>query len=146
LIYFNNTTDRSTKMPFYTSITQEGLLSDADRQSIAEDITRIHCAHTGAPRCFVRVLFQTYPAGGAFSGAAAGPLAVLSGEIRAGRDLPVKQTMLQEFWAMYAKITGAAKDQMLIILNDIPAGQVMEFGAILPEPGAEAPWLALHAA
>lgn len=133
-------------MPFYTSTTQEGTLSPEQQQIISEEITRIHCKATGAPRNFVRVIFQTYRPGCGFSGGKGGPLAVLRGEIRAGRELAVKQTMLTDFWNMYAKVTGAAKDQMLVILVDVPAGQVMEFGAILPEPGEEAPWLAIHAA
>ncbi|WP_158742333.1 hypothetical protein [Acidisphaera sp. L21] len=73
-------------------------------------------------------------------------MAVLQGEIRAGRELAIQQTMLNEFWEMFARITDAPKDQMLVILVDVAAGQVMEFGAVLPEPGEEAPWLAIHAA
>ncbi|WP_158804941.1 tautomerase family protein [Acidisoma sp. L85] len=133
-------------MPFYVSTTQEGMLSAEQKQTISEEITRIHCAATGAPRSVVRVLFMTYPSGCAFSGGRSGALAVLSCEIRAGRGIAVKQTMLKEFWEMYARVTGAAKDQMLVILTDVPAGQVMEFGAILPEPREEAAWLAVHAA
>jgi phenylpyruvate tautomerase PptA (4-oxalocrotonate tautomerase family) len=132
-------------MPFYTSTTVDNLLSPAQKQTISEEITRIHCASTGAPRSFVRVNFLTYSAGSAFSGGVEGPLAVLRCEIRAGRSLAIKQRMLAEFWDMYARVTGTAKNQMLVILEDIPAGQVMEFGAILPEPGQEADWLAAHA-
>jgi hypothetical protein len=71
---------------------------------------------------------------------------VLQGQIRAGRERSVKQGMLKDYWDMYAKLTGVAKDQMLVILVDVPAGQVMEFGVVLPEPGEEAPWLAMQAA
>jgi hypothetical protein len=63
---------------------------------------------------------------------------VISGEIRAGRELAVKQKMLAEFWGRKGSDAGH--------LVDVPAGQVMKFGAVLPEPGEEAPWIAIHAA
>jgi phenylpyruvate tautomerase PptA (4-oxalocrotonate tautomerase family) len=97
-------------MPFYTATTQDGVLSAKQKQTISEEITRIHCAATGAPRSFVRVLFLHYPADGAFSGGKAGPLAVLSGQIRAGRDVVTKQKMLAEYWEMFARETGSPVD------------------------------------
>jgi phenylpyruvate tautomerase PptA (4-oxalocrotonate tautomerase family) len=49
-------------MAIYTSITQEGSLSQQQRKEIAEAVTKIHVDATGAPRSFVNVRFFTYPA------------------------------------------------------------------------------------
>ena len=46
-------------MPIYQCISPEGLLDESQRKNIAEEITRIHCDATGAPRSFVNVLFMT---------------------------------------------------------------------------------------
>ena len=36
--------------------------------------------------------------------------------------------------------TGAYKSSLQVYLTDIPANQVAEFGAVLPEPGEEQAW------
>jgi hypothetical protein len=43
---------------------------------------------------------------------------------------------------MYQKVTGLADDQLWVSLTEIAASDAMMFGAILPEPGHEAEWLA----
>jgi phenylpyruvate tautomerase PptA (4-oxalocrotonate tautomerase family) len=131
-------------MPLYTSITPEGMLSAKQKQLIAEQVTKLHSEVMGAPPSFVRIIFQTYPAGDGFTAAKEGKLAVLSGQVRMGRSKETKTKMITSLWTLYEKATGASKDQMLVFLADVPATQTMEMGAILPEPGHEAEWLAVH--
>lgn len=131
-------------MPLYISITQEGTLSGEQKKRLAEGITRIHCRNTGAPEMFVRICFQTYLPGSGFLASAPNPVSMLFGYIRAGRDTKTKQKMLTEFWSLYRDATSAPEEQLAISLHDMPASQVMEYGAITPEPGAEAEWLAKH--
>ena len=70
---------------------------------------------------------------------------VLVGSIRLGRTLELQEKMLREYWALLETTLGKKKDQLLVLLEDVPAGQVMEYGAILPEPGHEESWIAEHA-
>jgi phenylpyruvate tautomerase PptA (4-oxalocrotonate tautomerase family) len=133
-------------MPVYTSITQEGSLSQQQRKEIAEAITKIHVDATGAPRSFVNVRFFTYPPGNNFRGGAESSTAYLGGTIRAGRDLATKQKMLQELVAMMQRIGKLPADEVVVFVEDISADQVIEKGAILPQPGQEKEWLKKHAA
>ena len=68
-------------MPIYTSITQEGSLSQQQRKEIAEAVTKIHVDATGAPRSFVNVRFFTYAVGNNFRGGVESATAYLSGNI-----------------------------------------------------------------
>jgi phenylpyruvate tautomerase PptA (4-oxalocrotonate tautomerase family) len=133
-------------IPVYTSITQEGSLSQQQRKEIAEAVTKIHVDATGAPRSFVNVRFFTYPAGNNFRGGAEFATAYLGGTIRAGRDLATKQKMLQELVAMMQRIGKLPADEVAVFVEDISADQVIEKGAILPQPGQEKEWLKTHAA
>ena len=133
-------------MPVYTVTTQEGRLTDEQKKRLAEGITRIHSAETGALEKFVRVIFLAYPAGSGFLADEPNATSVLTGYIRSGRDAKTKAKMLIEFWSLYREITGARKEELAIFLEDVRASQAMEFGAIMPEPGAqEQEWLARNA-
>jgi hypothetical protein len=64
------------------------------------------------------------------------------GLFREDRSTEVKAQVLKELWSMYQKVTGLADDQLWVSLTEIAASDAMMFGAILPEPGHEAEWLA----
>jgi hypothetical protein len=49
--------------------------------------------------------------------------------------------MPTKFWSLFRETTGTSEEQLAISLQDVPASQAMEYGAITPEPGAEAGWL-----
>jgi phenylpyruvate tautomerase PptA (4-oxalocrotonate tautomerase family) len=129
-------------MPLYTCITQEGTLSAEQRATIATEITRIHTTRTGAGASFVRVIFQTLSPESTFAGGKPAVNAFLLGIIRASRSTEVKAQLLNELWSMYKKATGLTDDQLFVTVIDVPASNGMEMGAILPEPGEEAEWLA----
>jgi hypothetical protein len=48
-------------MPLYTVVTQDGLLSARQRESIATELVRKHAAAMGVPADFVHSIFPTYP-------------------------------------------------------------------------------------
>ena len=50
--------------------------------------------------------------------------------------------MLKELWAMLQEVTGLEDDKLLVSVQDNPASNAMEAGAILPEPQHEAEWFA----
>jgi phenylpyruvate tautomerase PptA (4-oxalocrotonate tautomerase family) len=123
-------------MPVYQCSVSPSRLDDAKRQQIASEITRIHCESTGAPPDFAHVLFVDAPE-------SAGPGASVLGTIRAGRPDALKARMAAAIAEAVAKTIGEEPGLVRVLL-DVPASWVMEGGALLPEPGEEADWLARH--
>ena len=129
-------------MAVYTCTTQEGTLSAEQRAGIATEITRIHTAHTGDRPNMVRVIFEILSPDSIYSGGKPAVNAVIVGLFREGRSTEVKAQVLNELWSMYKNVTGLSDDQLWVSLTEIPASDAMFLGAILPEPGHEAEWLA----
>ena len=129
-------------MPLYIVNSKAGSVPDAAKDSIATDITRIHCEVTDAPPTFVHVFF--------FEDAAMPPLgdksAMVYGQIRAGRTDAQKAQIAQEMAASVCDRTGLSADAVHAFTTDTPASWVMEGGDVLPEPGEEEAWLAAHEA
>src|SRR5215211_1081791 len=131
-------------MPFYTCFAVAKSLSPAQKEFIAEEITRIHTALTHAPRSFVRVYFQEMQSSDIFSGGRTQPFAMIRGVIRSGRTAETKVQLLSQLWAMLQAATGLESGQLLVSVQDNPAGNAMEGGELLPEPQHEADWLLRH--
>jgi phenylpyruvate tautomerase PptA (4-oxalocrotonate tautomerase family) len=127
-------------MPIYQCISPEGLLVESQRKNIAEEITRIHCDATGAPRSFVNVLFQDMPNGRVFTGASRSTHSMLFGDIRASRDVATRQAMLRDLSQMWTRLTDQPEEELLIALREVKAENAIEAGVILPEPGQEQQW------
>jgi phenylpyruvate tautomerase PptA (4-oxalocrotonate tautomerase family) len=122
-------------MPVYHCSIPEAKLGDAQRRQIAGDITRIHCEKTGAPPDFAHVLFAD---------AADGAAATVVGSIRAGRSAERRAELASAMAEAVAKSLGVEPGAVCVHLLEVPASWVMEGGAVLPEPGEEADWLARH--
>jgi phenylpyruvate tautomerase PptA (4-oxalocrotonate tautomerase family) len=120
-------------MPVYHCSIPEAQLDDAKRERIASEITRIHCERTGAPPGFAHVLFAEAPAG-----------ASVVGSIRAGRSASLRAEMAGAMAEAVAGSLGVEPGQVRVTLLEVPASWVMEGGAVMPEPGEEAAWLAQH--
>ena len=130
-------------MAVYTCTTQEGTLSAEQRAGIATEVTRIHSMHTGEPAGFVWVIFETVPPDRIYEGGKPAVMAaIVATGFRTNRGTEVKTQVLKELWSMYKKVTGLSDDQIWVELTEIPASNAMWLGAILPEPGHEAEWLA----
>jgi phenylpyruvate tautomerase PptA (4-oxalocrotonate tautomerase family) len=121
-------------MPLYVCSAPADVLDDAQRQGIAEVITRVHCEVTGAPATFVHVIFDESKT--AYS---------VFGTIRAGRSEQTKERLRREMARAVANVAGLEPHQVGVFTVDVPASWVMEGGALLPEPGEEEQWLAAHA-
>lgn len=122
-------------MPVYQCSVPPSRLDDAKRQQIASEITRVHCESTGAPPDFAHVLFADAPENDG---------ATVLGSIRAGRSDALKARMAAAIAEAVAKTLGVEPRLVRVHLLDVPASWVMEGGAVLPEPGEEAGWLARH--
>jgi phenylpyruvate tautomerase PptA (4-oxalocrotonate tautomerase family) len=120
-------------MPVYHVSIPEAQLDDAKREGIAGDITRIHCEKTGAPPEFVHVLFVDAQGG-----------ANVVGSIRAGRSPALREEMAAAMTEAVERRLGPGARPVQVRLLEVPAAWVMEGGAVMPEPGEEAAWLARH--
>ncbi|MEY4207975.1 MAG: hypothetical protein RLZZ20_1127 [Pseudomonadota bacterium] len=131
-------------MPTYVVTAAAGRLSKQQKSDLAASITKIHCTVTGAPAYFAQVLFNDVPEGNYFI--AGKPLTedivFIHGQIRAGRDLEVKQRIMMGLLDAAADIAQMEKSNIQIYLLDLPAKQIVEWGKILPNPDEEAEWFA----
>ena len=127
-------------MPLYMCNAAKGAIDDAAKPKIAADITRIHCDVTGAPPEFVHAFFvedaPTQPLDG--------NTAFLFGSIRAGRTDAQKSEIVSQMSRSIHTHTGIALDDIQAVTADTPAKWVFEGGAVMPEPGQEAEWMAKH--
>jgi len=133
-------------MPVYVWTSQQGTFSQYQRKSLAKAVADIHCNATGAPRNFVRTIFNTYPEGCGFLAEKSSATVFLLCHIRAGRTMETKQSMLKQLNDAAVKIGGISSDALAIILSEILPGYGMEFGLMLPgtTQEEEASWLEEH--
>jgi phenylpyruvate tautomerase PptA (4-oxalocrotonate tautomerase family) len=133
-------------MPVYTWTTQKDTFSEDQQKALAKLVTDTHCSVTGAPRNFVRVIFDTYIDGSSFSGGVRSATVFLQCRIRAGRSMEAKHTIMKQLNDAAVTIGKISRDELVIILEEIAPGHGMEFGEILPEatPEKEKQWLEAH--
>jgi phenylpyruvate tautomerase PptA (4-oxalocrotonate tautomerase family) len=120
-------------MPLYKIAAQEGSLSADAKVALATEVTDFHCRLTGLDPVFVKIIFDTFPAGDGFVGGVPAEAVTLTVLIRVGRSVDYKQKMLQQLWSMLQRATGATDAQMLVAIEEAPASQAMEMGKIMPE-------------
>jgi phenylpyruvate tautomerase PptA (4-oxalocrotonate tautomerase family) len=133
-------------MPVYVWTSQQGTFSEGQKTLLAKAVTDIHCGATGAPRNFVRIIFNSYPEGNGFVAETPSATVFLLCHVRAGRTMETKQSMLKKLNDAAVKIGGISSDALAIVLQEIPTGSGMEFGLILPgtTPEEEKQWLKEH--
>jgi phenylpyruvate tautomerase PptA (4-oxalocrotonate tautomerase family) len=131
-------------MPTYTVTTANLALSPDQKSRLAAAITAAHAAQTGAPGYFAQVIFAEVAAGSHFIGGKpnATPLVYVLGLIRAGRTDAAKRRLLEDIAAQTKAIAGVGAEDVWVYIQDIAAEQMVEFGRLLPPPGAEADWRA----
>ena len=133
-------------MPIYQCSAQRGLLTDDMKAQIATAITDAHVEATGAPRVFVHVFLNELPLGISYSaGELDTRISGITGAIRAGRPLEVKQQLIRRITASWSEITGQSPKQVVAGLNEIDSDVTMEYGLVLPHPGGEPDWFADNA-
>lgn len=131
-------------MPLYT-LASKRALPEQTRFDIAQVITDVHCAVTGAPSEFVNVVFMTGYA------MRRGTTLGVNGNVRIGgdRDQELYEKLKAQMHAGVSKAAGLAPSKVLITLIGVESNWVVEGGMVLPFPGDEGDWLerktALHA-
>lgn len=130
-------------MPTYTVMAPSGQLSSEQKRAIAEKVTRIHSEVTGAPSFFAQVLFVDIADGNWFVGGAAldSKQIYVHGHIRGGRSTEVKRALILGIRDALASGAGLPTSRVWSYIVELPPAHMIEFGHVLPEPGAEAVWL-----
>jgi len=129
-------------MPTYVCFAYPDRLSPGQMEKIAEAITRVHSEEAVAPGYLVQVVFQPLAASRHFVGGAPGPQGQIwiRGDIRAGRTEAQRTRLQLRLAEEVGAIAGSAPEDLWIYLNEMQPRNMMEFGHLLPEPGAEGEW------
>jgi phenylpyruvate tautomerase PptA (4-oxalocrotonate tautomerase family) len=129
-------------MPTYTVSTAANRLTPRQKTLIAQEITRIHKAVTGAHAFFAQVVFKEIESGNHFVGGKPlqHDLIYLHGHIRSGRTPEQKKDLVQQLVESLAQSASAPCNAIWIYIGELPPSQMAEFGHILPEPGTEEEW------
>ena len=130
-------------MPLYLCSAPKGVVPNHAMQSLAKELTRIHCDLTSAPPTFVHVFFMEATEEGASLSPERAPVQ-LFGNIRSGRTDETKKELIQQMRRSVSSTLNVKISQIEMSTNDVPASWVMEGGDVLPEPGEEAAWLKAH--
>ena len=84
------------------------MLTDDMKARVAAAITDAHVKATRAPRVFVHVFFHELPPGVAYSaGEIDNKISGITGAIRGGRTLAVKQKLIKQICASWSEITAS---------------------------------------
>jgi phenylpyruvate tautomerase PptA (4-oxalocrotonate tautomerase family) len=129
-------------MPTYTVTTANVALTSTQEGEIAAAITDAHHQNTGAPGFFAQVLFVTLPERKHYIGGKPNttPHIYIHGLIRAGRSAAAKTGLIQQITSKVREISGVGTEDIWVYVQDIPPEQMVEFGRVLPAPGAEEEW------
>jgi phenylpyruvate tautomerase PptA (4-oxalocrotonate tautomerase family) len=131
-------------MPTYTVHSPKGQLSGQQKAAIARGITSAHTAATGAQGFFAEVIFSDVEPGNWYMGGKAleAGQVYLCGHIRGGRTAAMKAQLLDGLRDALVEGAGLPKHCVWCYLVELPPGNMVEYGYVLPEPGREKAWLA----
>jgi len=120
-------------MPLYNISSQAGTLNASTREQLAMEITKLHVGMAGVPEDWVHICFQDYPDGHGFTAGRPAPVVALTLTIRTGRSTEYKQRFLSELWRLIQRATGAATEQIVLGMYEVPPSQAMEMGVVMPD-------------
>ena len=120
-------------MPLYTVTTQSGVISADAKAKLAAEVTTLHSEYSGVSKNWVHIVFQDYPPASGFTAGQSAATAALTLLIRSGRSEEYKRGLVMSLWKLLQSATGAADDQIVIGITEVPPSQAMEMGQIMPE-------------
>ena len=129
-------------MPTYTVTNSNFTLSSKQQKNLAEGITKVHNAITGANTYFAQVIFNKTEKNNHFMGGkkVKEPSIFLLGQIRAGRPKKTKDKLISDLRDIIVKNSKLDETQVWVYIVDLPPSQMIEYGEVLPESGKEKVW------
>lgn len=130
-------------MPTYQVITSPNCLSAQAKERVARAITRAHSEATGANNYFAQVIFTEKAADDYYLGGQRlkAQHLFVHGTVRA-RSLDDKKALVARLMPAIAEASGLHKRFVWLYVADLAPELMVEFGHVLPQPGAEAAWSA----
>lgn len=128
-------------MPTYHVFTKRNLLTDAEKNKLAEFITLTHTKATGAPNYFVQVMIDEQEDRVRYLGGHPAERHIwINADIRAGRTTEQRKQLMTDLMQGVSKITGVEESFVWVYVNNLEAEDMIEYGKILPAPGKETTW------
>jgi len=128
-------------MPTYVCSVRPGLIDETQKAEIARAITRIHHEATGAPTYFVQVVIEEKANTVRYLGGEPSHNQIwIRGDIRAGRAVEQRRTLMLEIMRSVAVIAGVNEASIWVYLCNLDPTDMVEYGHVLPAPGQEKAW------
>jgi phenylpyruvate tautomerase PptA (4-oxalocrotonate tautomerase family) len=129
-------------MPIYVCTAALGRLTPVQKTEIAKGITAIYHEETGAPGYLVQVIFYDIAPGNHYVAGRPVPAdqICIRCDTRSGKTNTQKSQMLRRIMQDVARVSGGAEDAVSVLLCELPAGNIAEYGRVAPAPGEEDAW------
>ncbi len=129
-------------MPTYVCSSAAGRLTVEHKANIAHAITTVHSEEALAPRYLVQVIFQEVGPSQNYIGGEPAPQGHIwiRADIRAGRTETQRSRLQLRIVQEICEITGSSPDDIWVYVNELLPSNMVEFGHLLPQPGAEKQW------
>jgi phenylpyruvate tautomerase PptA (4-oxalocrotonate tautomerase family) len=129
-------------MPIYVCTAALGRLTPVQKSEIAKGITAIYREETGAPGYLVQVIFYDIAPGNHYVAGRRAPAdqICIRCDTRSGKTNTQKSQMLRRILQDVARVSGAAEDAVSVLLCELPAANIAEYGRVAPAPGEEDAW------
>jgi len=118
----------------------QNLLSNEQKDKIAEFITKTHCEITGAPNYYVQIIFHENNKRRYVAGKLSDSQIWIYGDIRSGRPIEKRCLLINKFVEGVSKIASIPATDVWVFLNNLEGSDILEWGVILPESGKEGEW------
>jgi phenylpyruvate tautomerase PptA (4-oxalocrotonate tautomerase family) len=130
-------------MPTYVCYVHPDQVTAAAKAKIAARIAQIHHQFTGAPVAFTQCVFCDLGPDGHFIGGqpAPGNGVWVYGHIRAERTASARNHIMVGIRDLLTQVLKIPESVVWVYLNELAHTDMIEFGRVLPEPGAEQRWL-----
>ena len=129
-------------MPVFVCTTAAGRLSPTQKAEIAETITAIYHEVIGAPRYLVQVFFSSIEPGSHFIAGSPAPTEqiLIRCDTRSGKTSEQRSQMAEKIMQQTSKASGAAEEDVTVLLCELPAANIVEYGRPSPVAGEEDAW------
>ena len=127
-------------MPTYQITVKSGLLSESQKDKIAEYITKTHTEITGAPNYFVQIIYHEDNCRRYVAGKLSDSQIWIHGDIRSGRTPDKRSLLVESFVNGVSIIAQVPKSDIWVFLNNLEFCDMAEYGQLLSEPGKEQEW------